>query len=226
MYGDSKKPSAHLLNNWLTRFRNELVAPVAGTDETLADVGSLTMGYRLASSSMPGAYDKILYGKGAWVIHMLRTMLRDPAAKNPDAKFGEALRSLLEEHRYQAVTTEDLQHAFEKRMTPAMDLESNRKLNWFFDEWVRDTGIPHYKLKFQSHARGAEFSVTGTLLQDNVPEYFIESVPLYIAVPGAKPLLLGTVITAVPETPFHFTTHTHPTKLLIDPQETILCKPE
>jgi len=107
-----------------------------------------------------------------------------------------------------------------------MDLEGNKKLDWFFDEWVRETGVPHYKVEYQSRARNGEFFVTGTLHQGNVPDYFIESVPLYAPTSGGKPTLLGTVIASGPETQFHFTAHTRPGKILIDPQATILCKPE
>ena len=224
MYGDSKKPSAHLLASWLNTYRSQLLAAVPGSDETVADAGPLTLGYRLSSSKTPNAYDRILYGKGTWVIHMLRTMLRDPLSKTPDARFDEVLRSVLEEHRYQAVSTDDLKHAAEKRMTAAMDLDGNHRLDWFFEEWVRDAGIPHYSVEFQARPRGQGFVITGKLKQDDVPDYFAEAVPLYATSPGGKPVLLGTVATVGPETPFHFESRVRASRLLIDPQETILCK--
>src|SRR5256886_3361169 len=36
-------------------------------------------------------------------------------------------------------------------MTPAMALEGGRSMDWFFDEWVRGTGIPHYRVEFTAH---------------------------------------------------------------------------
>ena len=30
-------------------------------------------------------------------------------------------------------------------MTPAMDLEGNHRLDWFFREWVYGTTVPRYK---------------------------------------------------------------------------------
>ena len=224
MYADSRKPAAHVLTTWLGRYRGQLVEAVPNTGEIVDDAGPLTLGYRLRSAKAPEAYERIIYGKGTWVIHMLREMLREPAAKAPDARFEAMLRSVLTEHRFQAVDAADLQRAAEKQMTPAMDLEGNKKLDWFFDEWVRQTGIPRYSVEFQARARGQEFAVSGKLKQDNVPDYFIASVPVYGVASGAKPVLLGTVVATGPQTSFHLTSHFRPSKLVIDPQGTILCK--
>ncbi|MGC1688074.1 MAG: M1 family aminopeptidase [Candidatus Acidiferrales bacterium] len=224
MYADNKKPAAHILTTWLNHFRTQLLTIAAGTDETDEAAGPLTLGYRLNSSKTPRAYEEIIYGKGTWVIHMLRVMLREPNAKSPDAKFEQMLRSALDDHRFQPVTTNDLQHAAEKRMTPAMDLEGNHRLDWFFEEWVRDTGIPRYSVEFQTRPRGQGFLVTGKLKQDDVPDYFTEAIPLYATRAGVKPTLLGTVTTTSPETSFHFTSTFKPGKIVIDLQNTILCK--
>jgi aminopeptidase N len=226
MYADSKKPAAHVLTTWLNHFRTQLLSMASGAEETDEAAGPLTLGYRLNSSKTPRAYEEIVYGKGTWVIHMLRVMLREPSAKSPDAKFEQMLRSALDDHRFQPITTNDLQHATEKRMTPAMDLEGNHRLDWFFEEWVRDTGIPHYSVEFSTRPHGQEFLVSGKLKQDDVPDYFTEAVPLYATRIGGKPTLLGTVITTSPQTSFHFTSAFKPGKIAIDPQNTILCKPE
>ena len=224
MYADNRKPAAHVLSTWVARYRGQLLEPVPNSEEIVDDAGPLTLGYRLRSAKAPDAYERIVYGKGTWVIHMLREMLRDPAAKAPDARFEAMLRSVLVDHRYHAVSADDLQRAAEKQMTSAMDLEGNKKLDWFFDEWVRQTGIPRYSTEFQAHAHGQDFLVSGKLHQDNVQDYFIASVPIYGATSGGKPALLGTVVATGPQTSFHFTSHFKPSKLVIDPQATILCK--
>jgi aminopeptidase N len=203
-----------------------LLSVPSGGQAPVDDAGPLSLGLRLDSSKTPRAQEIIVYGKGTWVIHMLREMLRDPAAKSPDAKFVQALRSVLDDHRFQPMTVEDLQRAMEKRITPAMDLEGNHKLNWFFEEWVRDTGIPHYSVEFQTRPHGQQFMVTGKLKQEHVPDYFTEAVPLYTAHSGAKPSYLGTVVTTGDQTSFHFVTAAKPGKIVIDPQETLLCKAE
>lgn len=223
LYADTKKSPDRTLNAWLSRYRSELVAREPGQEETADEAGSLVLGYRLRSSKAPHAFDRVIYGKGTWVFHMLRMMLRDPAAKNADARFAQLLRSLLESHRYRALTTEDLQRAVERLMTPAMALEGSGSMDWFFDQWVRSNGIPHYATEFTAHPHGNGFLIRGKLKQTGVPESFLSAVPLYTPRPGGKPLLLGTVVTSGGETPFQFKSPVRPKRLMIDPHLTLLC---
>jgi hypothetical protein len=108
-------------------------------------------------------------------------------------------------------------------MTAAMDVEGSRRMNWFFDEWVRGTGIPHYSVKYEVKTKGTEFVVTGVLEQQGVNDDFSVPVPIYGVRIGAKAERLGTVITSGRETRFHFGTRVRPTKLAIDPHLTVLC---
>ncbi len=47
---------------------------------TPMEAGPVTLGTRLLSSEFPEGYEAISYGRGAWLFHMLRTMLKDGAA--------------------------------------------------------------------------------------------------------------------------------------------------
>ena len=98
-------------------------------------------------------------------------------------------------------------------------------MEWFFEQWIQGTGIPHYRAEFTIHKSdsGADYSIRGKLFQENVPKSFIARVPLYASTPGTHPIFLGTVVAAGAETQFHFTASTSPRKLLIDPQMTLLC---
>ena len=127
------------------------------TDEIVDDAGPLTLGYRLRSAKAPEAYERIVYGKGTWVIHMLRQMLRDPAAKSPDARFEAMLRSVLVDHRFQAVDVDDLQRAAEKQMTPRWTSRATRSSIGFLMSGCARPGIPRYSVEFQARARGQEF---------------------------------------------------------------------
>ena len=74
----------------------------------LKDAGPVTLGIRLSSSRFPSAYDEVAYGRGTWLLHMLRHMLRDaagpgaarlPARNNAagrDELFWQVLRGLQE----------------------------------------------------------------------------------------------------------------------------------
>jgi hypothetical protein len=223
LYADSKKPEDKVLNEWLEIYRRDLLSEERGNDTIVDEAGPLVLGSRLRSSKSPRAYTQITYGKGAWVFHMLRMMLHEPKAKDPDARFAKLLSSMLEAHRLRSISTDDLRRAVEKVMTPAMDLEGGRSMEWFFEQWVRSTGIPRYQVSFTAKPQqGGGFLVRGTLKQSGVPESFLASVPVYATGASGRPVLLGHVVTSGAETPFRFATRFAPRKLLLDPQMTLL----
>lgn len=224
MYDDARHPGKHALQNWLAQYRDTLLTKAPGTNAPIEQAGPLDFGYRLDSSKTPDAYNTIIYEKGAWVIHMLRMMLRDPRAKHPDARFVTLLRSVLNDHRFQSLSTAQFETNVERLMTRPMDLEGNHSMEWFFDEWVRETGIPAYSVNYQVRSRGARFEIEGALRQDNVPSVFTESVPIYAARAQKKTVFLGRVITTGPSTRFRFFARYRPARLIIDPEHTILCR--
>jgi hypothetical protein len=225
LFADTKKNPDHTLHVWLARYRRQLVEKSPGATEAAGDIGALTLGTRLNSSKSPAGYEQIIYSKGSWMIHMLREMLRQPAARNPDARFTALLQSLVTKYSYRALSTDDLRHEVEAVMTPGMDLEGGRSMEWFFEEWVRGTGIPHYRVEFTAHHTDKGYQIRGKLFQTGVPRSFIARVPLYSGGAGHG-ALLGTVVADGPETSFHFVVPTLPRKIVVDPQMTLLCTSE
>ena len=225
LFADTKKNPDHTLHVWLTRYRQQLAEKLPGATEAAVDIGAVTLGSRLNSSKSPSAYEETVYSKGTWIIHMLREMLRQPNARNPDARFTALLQTLVTKYAYRALSTDDLRHEVEAVMTPGMDLEGGRSMEWFFEEWVRGTGIPHYRVEFTVHHTEKGYQIRGKLYQTGVPRSFIARVPLYAGGAGHG-TLLGTVIAAGPETPFHFDTQNPTRKIVVDPQMTLLCTSE
>jgi hypothetical protein len=97
-------------------------------------------------------------------------------------------------------------------------------MEWFFDEWVHQTGIPAYSVNYQARSRGGRFEIDGTLQQDAVPNVFTEPVPIYAAHTQGKLELLGRVVTTGATTKFRFVTRVRPSRMVIDPEHTILCR--
>jgi hypothetical protein len=225
LFADTKKNPDRTLHVWLTRYRQQLSDKLPGANEAAGDIGALTLGSRLNSSKSPSAYEEIVYSKGTWIIHMLREMLRQPNARNPDARFTALLQTIVTKYAYRALTTDDLRREVEAVMTPGMDLEGGRSMEWFFEEWVRGTGIPHYRVEYAVHHTEKGNQIRGKLYQTGVPHSFIARVPLYAAGAGHS-TLLGTVIAAGAETSFHFDTSNPPRKIIVDPQMTLLCTSE
>lgn len=225
LFADNQKGTDHSLRVWLERYKKRLVEKLPGAEQANAEIGALDLGNRLTSSKSPAGFEEVIYGKGSWVIHMLRELLRQPG-KNPDARFVALLQTIESKYAYRAFSTADLQREVEAVMTPAMDLEGNRSMEWFFEQWVRGTGIPRYRVEFSVHPGEKGFVVKGKLHQANVPRSFVAQVPLYANTGLGHTALLGNVIAAGPETSFHFTAQTAPRKITIDPQMTVLCTTE
>ncbi|HEY6945150.1 MAG TPA: M1 family aminopeptidase [Candidatus Acidoferrum sp.] len=223
LFADSRGNPEHALRTWLSRYRHQLTEKSPDADEPTGEIGALTLGVRLNSSKSPHAYEHLVYSKGSWIIHMLREMLRQPGSKQPDTRFTALLQKLATKYAYRALSTDDFQHEVESVMTPGMDLEGGRSMDWFFDEWVRGTGIPHYRVEFTAHRDEAGYTVRGKLFQTGVPRSFLASVPIYATGGAGGRSFLGHVVAAGPETSFSFHTSGLPRKILIDPQMTLLC---
>jgi aminopeptidase N len=223
LFADNQKNANHSLRLWLTRYRRRFVEKLPAEEQAPSEIGPLDLGLRLSSSKSPEGFEQVVYPKGSWVIHMLREMLRQPGAKEPDARFVTLLHTLVSKYAYRALSSADLQREIEAVMTPSMDLEGDRSMEWFFEDWVRGTGVPHYHVEFSVHHSEKGFVVRGKLFQSGVPRSFIAPVPLYANTGAGHLVQLGVVVAAGPETTFHFTTQTAPNKILIDPRMTLLC---
>ncbi|MFZ3212411.1 MAG: M1 family aminopeptidase [Terriglobales bacterium] len=194
----------------------------------MKDAGPVTLGHRLTSSRLPEAYEVVVYGRGTWLIHMLREMFRDAdrQSADPDARFYQVLRGLRERFDGRAFSTQDFQQAFEEALPSSLRYEGKKSLAWFFDEWVNGIALPRFQLsgvKF-SHGNGQPV-VTGNLLQKDAPDTLVTSVPLYATMQGGKPVYLGRVFADGPETEFHLPAPTGARGLVIDPHQTVLTRP-
>jgi len=223
LFADNQKNANHSLRLWLTRYRRHLVEKLPGEKQAPSEIGPLDLGLRLSSSKSPEGFEQVVYPKGSWVIHMLREMLRQPGAKDTDARFVALLHTLVSKYAYRALSSADLQREIEAVMPPSMDLEGDRSMDWFFEDWVRGTGVPHYHVEFSVQQSEKGFVVRGKLFQSGVPRSFIAPVPLYANTGAGHPVQLGVVVAAGPETTFHFTMQAAPNKILVDPRMTLLC---
>src|SRR5260370_35732754 len=109
---------------------------------------------------------------------MLREMLRQPGAKEPDARFVALLRTLVSKYAYRSLSSADLQREIEAVMPPSMDLEGDRSMDWFFEDWVRGTGVPHYHVEFSVQQSEKCFVLRGKLFQSGVPRALLSRLPL------------------------------------------------
>jgi hypothetical protein len=96
-----------------------------------SDQGPVHLGYRLGVvKGNVRVFRALVYNKGAAVLHMLRRLLGDDA-------FFAGLRRFYADRRYQKAGTEDLERALEA--------ESGRVLDRFFERWIYGTDIPRIR---------------------------------------------------------------------------------
>ena len=148
------------------------------------DAGPLTMGYRTSNSRT--GFDttrRLIYPKGAYILHMLRMMMHDN--RTGDQLFKETMHDFVNTYRGKAATTEDFKAIVEKHMTKEMDLEGNHKLDWFFNEYVYGTQLPSYQMSatFDTGADG-DVVMNMKVTQSNVNDSFRMLVPIYLELPN------------------------------------------
>jgi hypothetical protein len=155
------------------------------------DAGPLTMGYRASNSRTGGDITRrLIYPKGAYVLHMIRMMMHDN--RDGDKRFKETMQDFVNTYRGKPATTEDFKAIVEKHMTPDMDAEGNHKMDWFFNEYVYGTQLPSYKVdySFDSGADGT-IMLSMNITQSNVNDKFRMVVPVYLELDDGKIFFLG-----------------------------------
>ena len=109
----------------------------------VSDQGPVYLGYRLGHiKNESRVFRALVYNKGAAVLHMLRRLIGDDA-------FFSGLRRYYADNRFKKAGTDDLRKA--------MEAESGRNLERFFERWIYDSSIPH--LRFSSTQEGQDLVV-------------------------------------------------------------------
>jgi hypothetical protein len=188
--------------------------------------GPIWLGQRLSNSLTPGGYDTIVYKKACWVLHMLRGLMTDPSTGS-DERFFSLLRGFVATYQGMDVSTEDFIRYAEKYMSHVSDLENNRRLDWFFNEWVYETGVPTYKLQSSVvQLSPKKFLVQGAITQSGVSSDFEMLVPVVAEVGKDKRASLGRVPVSEDGGRFKFTTTERPKRVAIDVDNLLaICEP-
>lgn len=155
------------------------------------DAGPVWLGLRLNTFKTAGAYSNIVYPKGGYILHMLRTMMWD--VKTHDDRFIAMMHDFVKTYTHRNASTEGFKAVVEKHMTPGMDVDGNHRMDWFFNEWVYGTEIPRYRFQYSlvPEADG-KVVLKGTLTQSEVSERFTMLVPVFLDFDG-KLVRLGLV---------------------------------
>jgi hypothetical protein len=180
------------------------------------DVGPLWLNSQLNEQVEPGNAMYLTYYKGAYVMEMLRTIMEDPRAKNPDGRFMAMMHDFATTYAGKNASTEDFRRIVEKHAGEPMD--------WFFNEWVYGAETPVYDFKYQlTPGAGGSTTLQVSLSQAEVSDSFQMRVPVHAYVKG-RPLRLG-LIKMQGSTTFSGELHLpfQPEKVTLDAYHSILC---
>lgn len=192
---------ARFLNYYLTDLRQE-------NDEgkTVESAGPIVLGDRLTSSRHPNAMATIVYGKGAWILHMIR------AAIGPEP-FAKLLSELSADYAERSISTE----AFREAAAAYLPADSaDPELKEFFDQWVYGTGIPQLKVRWSQKQE----RISGVIEQEGVPDYFAAPVTLEFQTGGEA--IRKVVRTDGSSTEFSFSVPQKVQAVRLDPDRSLL----
>ena len=158
------------------------------------DAGALVLGYRLASTEPrfdAGIDHRILvYEKGAYILHMLRSMLLDRETGD-DSRFRELMRGYAVAYLRRVLST----RSFEDAVTEAF----GEPMGWFFDQWVYGVDVPTYRVDLDVSPvvdQPAPFVLHGRIRQEGVPDGFRMPVPVRLTFDDRPPLVRHILVDA------------------------------
>lgn len=189
----------------------------------LADVGPIILGHRLNTSKTYGAYQALIYNKGALVLRMLHFLLSNPSNED-DKAFFAMMSDFVERHRDGFASTDDFRLVANEHFarSPIGQKYRLKDLNWFFNQWVYQSGLPSYELEYQVQDQpDGSVVVSGQVLQGDVPEDWFMPLPLVFFF-NDEQWARGTIHAYGPKTPFQIKLPTRPRKVELDPQRWVL----
>ena len=172
--------------------------------------GPIVWGDRLLASDISQAWQAVTYGKGVWILHMLRRRMGDE-------KFLAMLAEFRRRYEFHAVTTEMFRALIQEFRPRTVTAEA---IDAFFDNWVYATGVPALKLTYKITGAAPSVTLTGTLEQSGVDEDFSIDVPVDVQFAKGAPQTFW-IRTSTGEEPFSETLRQVPVKVSI-PDDVLL----
>jgi len=187
------------------------------------DAGPLIMGYRADNSRTGGGITRrLIYPKGAYVLHMIRMMMFD--SRTGDKLFKETMQDFVSTYKGKAATTEDFKEMVEKHMTRGMDLDGNHKMDWFFNQYVYGTGLAQYSFHVSSQPTAdGKTQLSGEITRSGVPDTWKDAIPVYAHM-GEKTFRLGTIAVTHASEPVNITISARIDRVSINDFEDLLAE--
>ncbi|MFN7997748.1 MAG: M1 family aminopeptidase [Bryobacteraceae bacterium] len=194
----------------LETYKENLLQKTA-SGQTIESTGPIVLGLRLENSQNPQAYNYITYGKGSWIMHMLRRRIGED-------RFQAMLATLRKEYEHKALTADAFRQTAARFLPP---LSPDPHLENFFDQWVYGTGIPSLKLSYSVKGKAPSIQLRGTVTQSDVEDGFSVPVPVEIQLGHGKNQIFW-VRTSNGPVQFTVALKQAPGKVVLDPGLSVL----
>ncbi|HEX3582176.1 MAG TPA: M1 family aminopeptidase [Thermoanaerobaculia bacterium] len=189
----TKGPKAY--NDFWEKRRKEIFERSARSSITNDTAGPITQGIRLITWRAPGAYQTIVYEKGAYVLHMLRMLMSNPAKQNRDEDFAAMMTDFAKTYAGKNPSTADFESVVQKHAPPLMKITRDGSIDYFFKQWVYGTDAPKLTSDLKiTDAGGGKYHVSGTIAQSEVPNDFATIVPIYVTFDKGAFAMLGNTV--------------------------------
>ncbi len=144
------------------------------------------------------------YKKGAWVLHMLRYALGDEA-------FRQSVQAFYRAYRNGNALTEDFQRVAEE--------VSGQDLDWFFRQWVYESGYPRLSGAWRYDATGKRLTIT---LKQTQPGGRLFRMPVEVAIDTGAATRLEVMNIGEEHQTFSFPLAAPPRSVTLDPNDWLL----
>jgi hypothetical protein len=181
--------------------------------QTVESAGPIVLGGRLQNSLQPAGWRDITYGKGTWIMQMLRRRMGDKA-------FLDMLGEMLKRYERSEISTEQFRLLAASYMPPKSD---DPKLESFFDQWIYGTGIPALKMNYTVKGQAPNLRLTCTVTQSDVDADFSAAVPVEVQVARGRTVTQWVRTGSDPAT-FTMALKAAPLKVSLDPNHAVLRK--
>jgi len=206
-----KKKGPKALESVLDGYREALLRKNL-SGNVVESVGPIVWGGRLRASGTADDWVVITYGKGAWILHMLRRRMGDE-------RFHQMLAELRRRYEFRPVTVADFR-MLAREFRPART--SGEVVDTFFDNWVDATGVPSLKLRYTVKGVAPAVTLSGAVAQTGVDDDFSTDVPVEVQFAKGAPQTIW-VRTSDDEQPFSVTLRQAPVRVAI-PNDVLMKK--
>ena len=216
-------------NDLLGRLRSSLkdppITPTGPGKGRLVDVGPIILGHRLNTLKTAGAYQVLIYNKGALVLRMLHFMLSNPST-GEGQPFFDMMTDFVERYRNKTASSDDFREVANEHFarSPIGKKYGIANLNWLFYQSVYETELPSYELQYKMEDQpDGKVLLSGTINQQNAPPNWVMVLPVQFSFSG-KQKAMGTVLVQGASSPFQIRLPMRPNKVELDPDRWILAE--